>query len=425
MTEFAVHAEGLSKRFRIGRLESGLGMARRVMSRKDRRTDVWALRDVSFEVEEGQAIAIVGRNGAGKSTLLKVLARITEPTEGFVDIRGRVGALLEVGTGFHPELTGRENVFLNGGILGMRKQEVARKFDDIVGFSGVGRFIDTPVKRYSSGMYVRLAFAVAAFLEPEILIVDEVLSVGDADFQKRCLGRMNEVAKDGRTILFVSHNMQAVRRLCSHAVLLEEGQLVAQSDVETIVHRYLSSSEAPDLGRRRWDDPETRPGGDLCRLVEARVTDEGGTPAATFLSSQPIVVSLEFDLTRVDPSFSAAFDLAAADASVVFRSAHTDAAEASRARLVVGRNAVQCAIPPGLLNSGRYSINVRLSLHMTRWVVHEDTVLQFDVVADHGESLFLNAQGRPGVVFPILPWNAVEPSVLDGGRADPIPLRSA
>jgi lipopolysaccharide transport system ATP-binding protein len=307
----------------------------------------------------------------------------------------------------------------------MRKQEVARKFDDIVDFSGVGPFIDTPVKRYSSGMYVRLAFAVAAFLEPEILIVDEVLAVGDAEFQKRCLGRMSDVAKEGRTVLFVSHNMQAVRRLCRQAILLEEGRLVARGDVETIVHRYLSSAESPDLGRRRWDDPETRPGTDLCRLVEVRVTDEGGDPATTFLSSQPIVVTLEFDLARLDSAFSAAFDLAASDGSVVFRSAHTDTSEASRPRLVVGRNAVQCTIPPGLLNSGRYAINTRLSLHMTRWIVHEDAVLQFDVVADHGESLFLNAQGRPGVVFPILSWNAVEPTVLVGREASTVPLRSA
>ena len=274
-------------------------------------------------------------------------------------------------------------------------------------------------------MYVRLAFAVAAHLEPEILIVDEVLAVGDAEFQKRCLGRMSEVAKDGRTVLFVSHNMQAVRRLCEHAVLLEEGRLVAQADVETIVHRYLTSLDAPDLGRRRWDDPETRPGGELCRLVEVRVTDDGGTPATTFLSSQPIVVTLEFDLARVDPAFSAAFDLAASDASVVFRSAHTDTSEVSRPRLVAGRNAICCTIPPGLLNSGRYGINVRISQHMTRWIVHEDAVIQFDVIADHGESLFLNAQGRPGVVSPILSWNAIEPAASDDREATPVPLRSA
>jgi lipopolysaccharide transport system ATP-binding protein len=408
MAELAVHAQGLSKRYVLGQLESGYGTLRRLVRRSEKPV-TWALRDVSFDIEEGEAVAIVGRNGAGKSTLLKVLSRITEPTEGFADIRGRVGSLLEVGTGFHPELTGRENVYLNGTILGMRRSEVARKFDQIVDFAGIDRFVDTPVKRYSSGMYVRLAFAVAAYLEPEILIVDEVLAVGDAEFQKRCLGRMGEVASEGRTVLFVSHNMQAVRRLCRRAILLEQGRVVEDGETEVVVRRYLTAVEAPELGRRRWDAAD-QPGTDLCRVTEVRVTDEAGTPATTFLSSQPIVVTLEFELARTDPAFSAAFDLAAVDGSVVFRSAHTDAPEASRPRLVEGLNAVRCTIFPGLLNSGRYAVNLRISLHMTRWIAHEDGVLQFDVVADHGESLFLNAQGRPGVVAPILSWNAVEPA---------------
>jgi lipopolysaccharide transport system ATP-binding protein len=425
MTDFAVHAEGLSKRFTIGQLESGYRMAHRLVSRRDRRTELWALRDVTFEVLEGQAVAIVGRNGAGKSTLLKVLSRITEPTSGFADIRGRVGALLEVGTGFHPELTGRENVFLNGGILGMRKAEVARKFDEIVEFSGVGRFIDTPVKRYSSGMYVRLAFSVAAFLEPEILIVDEVLAVGDAEFQKRCLGRMSEVARDGRTVLFVSHNMQAVRRLCERAILLEGGTVAQEGGVEDIVRGYLASVDTSELGRRRWEDPEIRPGNDVCRLVEARVGDELGELATTFLSSQPIVVTIEFDLLRTDPAFTAGLDLTTIDGSVVFRSSYTDAPEASRPRLVTGRNAMRCTIPAGLLNSGRYGINVHMQLHNSQLLVAEMSALGFDVIADHGESLFLNSQGRPGVVAPILAWNAVEPAADEGGEVSPIPLRSA
>ena len=411
MNDFAVNAQGLSKRYTIGQLEGGYKLARRVVSRQDPRVVMWALRDVSFEVEEGQSIAFVGKNGAGKSTLLKVLSRITEPTSGYADVRGRVGALLEVGTGFHPELTGRENVFLNGGILGMRRAEVTRKFDDIVEFAGVERFIDTPVKRYSSGMYVRLAFAVAAFLEPEILIVDEVLSVGDAEFQRRCLGRMGEVAKDGRTILFVSHNMQAVRRLCDRAILLEGGQLVEDGRTEDVVRRYLSSVDSTELARRRWEDPETRPGNALCRLVEVRVTDQAGEPATIFMSSQPIVVALEFDLAELHSSLAAQFDLFSSDNSVVFRSSHTDSPESSRPRLVLGRNAVQCVIQPGLLNSGRFTVCVRIQLQSSEMIVHEDGVLSFDVIADHGESLSLNGQGRPGVVAPILPWSAVEPAV--------------
>ncbi len=207
--------------------------------------DFWALKDVSFEVKRGEVVGIIGRNGAGKSTLLKILSRITEPTEGEVRLRGRVASLLEVGTGFHPELTGRENIFLNGAILGMHRAEIKRKFDEIVAFAEVEKFLDTPVKRYSSGMYVRLAFAVAAHLEPEILIVDEVLAVGDAEFQKKCLGKMQDVAKGGRTVLFVSHNLSAVQTLCKSCILLDRGRLVAKGNVGETVSRYLQSDSAP------------------------------------------------------------------------------------------------------------------------------------------------------------------------------------
>jgi ABC-type polysaccharide/polyol phosphate transport system ATPase subunit len=208
----------------------------------DQQQILWALRDISFEVQAGEAIGIIGRNGAGKSTLLKILSRITEPTEGIAYVHGRVGSLLEVGTGFHPELTGRENIYLNGAILGMHRTEITRKFDEIVAFAEIEKFLDTPVKRYSSGMYVRLAFAVAAHLEPEVLVVDEVLAVGDLTFQKKCLGKMEDVAKGGRTVLFVSHNMNAVQRLCSSSIMLERGRLVMQGSTPDVVTRYLSSS---------------------------------------------------------------------------------------------------------------------------------------------------------------------------------------
>jgi lipopolysaccharide transport system ATP-binding protein len=421
MSSPAVDIHEISKRYTTGQLDTGFAAARRFVRRVPRRTK-WALRDVSFEVAEGEAIAIIGRNGAGKSTLLKILSRITEPTSGYADIRGRVGSLLEVGTGFSGELTGRENVFLNGTILGMRRSEVKRKFDQIVEFSGVESYIDTPVKRYSSGMAVRLAFAVAAFLEPEVLIVDEVLAVGDAEFQKRCLGRMGEVAREGRTVLFVSHNLQAVRRLCQRAVLLEQGQLVMEGRLETVVHRYLAGVEASDVGRRRWTDPTDRPGDDRCRLVELRASGEDGVPAANFGSSKPIQVTFEFDLASVDSSFIVAFDLVATDGAVVFRASHTDTDDAARVGLQRGRNAITCTIPPGLLNTGHYAINLRFSEHMTRWVVYEDGALGFDVVADHGESLFLNAEGRPGVIAPILDWGAAEP---EAGDLEPSELVSA
>ncbi|HWD24106.1 MAG TPA: ABC transporter ATP-binding protein, partial [Acidimicrobiales bacterium] len=401
MNELAISAHELGKRYRLGRVESGFRRARRLALRRPSAGHIWALRDVTFDVPEGSALAIVGKNGAGKSTLLKVLARITEPTSGYVDVAGRIGALLEIGTGFSPELTGRENVFLNGTLLGMTRRDVKLRFDEIVAFAGVEKHIDTPVKWYSSGMYVRLGFAVAAYMEPDILIVDEVLSVGDAEFQKRCLGRMGVAAEEGRTVLLVSHNMQAVRRVCKDAILLEQGQMVAEGRIESVIRTYLASVESPDLGRRRWDDPGDRPGDELCRVVEVRATDENDNLSMSFFSSRPIHVTIEFDLERVDQAFTAGFDLATIDGVVVFRSYITDLADDAATRLRPGRNAIRCTIPAGLLNNGRYLIKLRIGLHWIKWIVHTDDVLQFDVIADHGESLFLNDQARPGVVAPL------------------------
>jgi len=268
--EIAIRVEGLGKQYFIGENVGGYRtlrdavsdaagwtvdrVARRLPAGKvEHRESIWALRDVSFDVRRGQVLGIVGRNGAGKSTLLKLLARVTEPTEGRAEVRGRVGSLLEVGTGFHPELTGRENTFLNGAILGMRRSETAAKFDEIVEFADIGRFIDTPVKRYSSGMYLRLAFSVAAHLEPEILIVDEVLAVGDAEFQRKCLGKMGDVAQRGRTVLFVSHNMSAVLRLTEETLVIDGGRLVLRDRTPRAVDYYLSSGLAQS-GERAWGD---------------------------------------------------------------------------------------------------------------------------------------------------------------------------
>lgn len=281
MTEIAIRCEGLSKQYRIGERESykalrdvltdaAVAPLRRIQAamsngngakirnpKRETRDSFWALTDVSFEVKRGEVLGIIGRNGAGKSTLLKILSRITKPTRGHAEIHGRVGSLLEVGTGFHPELTGRENVYLNAAILGMRKAEVARRFDEIVAFAEVERFVDTPVKRYSSGMYVRLAFAVAAHLEPEILIIDEVLAVGDAAFQRKCLGKIGEVAHGGRTVLFVSHNMHAVRSLCSQGLWLEEGSLSCKADIYSCTQKYEFA--ASGAGGNSWRAKEIRP----------------------------------------------------------------------------------------------------------------------------------------------------------------------
>jgi lipopolysaccharide transport system ATP-binding protein len=409
MPALAVSAHGLGKRYRLGQVETGFRRLRRSLAREAGPGSMWAFQDLTFEIEEGTSQALIGRNGAGKSTLLKVLARITEPTAGYVDVAGRVAALLEVGTGFHPELTGRENVYLSGSIMGMTRQDIRRRFDEIVAFAGVEQHIDTPVKWYSSGMYVRLGFAVAAHLEPEILIVDEVLAVGDAEFQKRCLGRMGVAAREGRTVLFVSHNMQAVRRLCERAMLLEKGRLTANGDVDSVVRRYLASVEDASEGRRRWSGDD-RPGDDLCRIVEVSAAEPDGEPAASFFSSKPIRVRLEFDLAEVDRAFIAGFDLTTVDGVTLFRSYQTDVPEHEAPPLRVGRNALECEIPAGLLNAGRYVVNLRFSLHWTRWIAQTDNVLTFDVISDHGESLFLNDQSRPGMIAPILSWHAGEPS---------------
>lgn len=254
---------------------------------------VWALKDISFQVRQGEAIGIIGRNGAGKSTLLKILSRVTAPTSGVIKVKGKIASLLEVGTGFHPELTGRENIFMNGAIMGMDRHEIALKFDEIVDFSGVEKYIDTPVKRYSSGMYVRLAFAVAAHLEPDILIVDEVLAVGDAEFQKKCLGKMGDVGKEGRTVLFVSHNMTAIKSLCKTAIHLDGGKVIDSGGADQVVQGYLQNA-AVSLREQVWNDPATAPGNELVHLRRALVNSPNLGPDEPFTVESPI--KMEFDV---------------------------------------------------------------------------------------------------------------------------------
>ena len=263
---------------------------------------IWALRDVSFRVGQGDVVGVIGRNGAGKSTLLKILARITEPTSGSAVIRGRVGSLLEVGTGFHQELTGRENIYLNGAILGMRRREIDSSFDEIVAFAGVEKFVDTPVKHYSSGMYLRLAFSVAAHLDPEILLVDEVLAVGDATFQRKCLEKMEDVGRRGRTVLFVSHNMQAIARLCPRTILLDSGGVAVDGPSHKVVASYLSS----DIGttaERRWSGSRRAPASRAARLVAVRVRSVGGEVTDAPDLRKPIGIEMEFDVLEEGWSF--------------------------------------------------------------------------------------------------------------------------
>ena len=379
MSSDAIRVEGLGKRYRLGAARGAFsyGSLRDTLadaaSRSLRRlrgesaaarqaqTTLWALRDVSFSVAPGEVVGIIGRNGAGKSTLLKVLSRITRPTEGAVEFRGRLGSLLEVGTGFHPELTGRDNVYLNGAILGMRRHEVQRKFDDIVAFSGVSAFIDTPVKRYSSGMYVRLAFAVAAHLEPEILVVDEVLAVGDAAFQKQCLGKMQEVSRTGRTILFVSHNMQAVTRLCPRAILLIDGRVAQDGQCEAVVARYLSS-ELGTQALREWapDDPAA-PGNDWVRLRAIRVVDERGATAESIDVRRAVGIEIGFDVLRREQPLVPGIVLVNEQGGPVFSAMDTD--PRWREACEPGSYRSTAWIPGNLLNEGTMVVTVALGTY--------------------------------------------------------------
>ena len=306
MSQVAVIGEGLSKRYRVGEYQAGYETLRDTIARGARRLtgresapqthEFWALTDVSFEIPEGQVVGFIGRNGAGKSTLLKILTRTTAPTRGRAEIRGRVGSILEVGTGFHPELTGRENVFLNGAILGMKRREIQTKLDRIIEFSGVEAFVDTPVKRYSSGMYVRLAFAVAAHLDPEVLIIDEVLAVGDQEFQQRCMGRIEEFGGSGRTVVFVSHDMSAVSRLCDIVYWLDQGRVVEYGEAETTVGRYLQA--ATGTGSELTWDADAGPGDDLVRLTGLRVIDRAGLPVESVDVREPVGIEISFRVLR-------------------------------------------------------------------------------------------------------------------------------
>jgi len=382
----------------------------------DKIEEFWALKDINFEVKRGEVIGIVGRNGAGKSTLLKILSSITEPTTGRVRISGRVASLLEVGTGFHPELTGRENIYLNGAILGMTKTEVNRKFDEIVSFASVDRFLDTPVKRYSNGMAVRLGFAVAAHLEPEILVVDEVLAVGDAEFQKKCLGKMHSVAtNENRTVLFVSHNLQAVQSLCDRAILLSDGRMVMQGATQPVVARYLGVGQylaqgQSRLGQKVWS-PDAAPGNSDFRLTAVRVLSPNGEPSSTLGTDGEVYVEFDFLVRRANTGLCVGFDLADAKGITLFRTYQTDLPQERWPPVKMGHNSWRCTIPKGFLNGGEFVVNPRIGIHNIFWLVHEDAVLRFQMVLNHGVSPLWNsltAESRPGLVAPIFDWKSVE-----------------
>ncbi len=334
--------------------------------------EFWALKDVSFDIKQGDRVGIIGRNGAGKSTLLKILSRITEPTSGKISIKGRVASLLEVGTGFHPELTGRENIYLNGAILGMSKAEIKSKFDEIVAFAEVEKFLDTPVKRYSSGMYVRLAFAVAAHLEPEVLIVDEVLAVGDAQFQKKCLGKMQEVGQEGRTVLFVSHNMVALKSLCEKAVWLNAGSVVENGRAEDVVSNYQQVG-APVNMRQVWDDPESAPGKKSVRLHSVKITYEGETAGENLTVASP--VEMEFEFWNFEQNALLNFSVVLYDNQEVCIFNTASSAKVYPKGLVKGT----CHIPGNFLNDGVYRVRLLIVRDKSAALIDLDNVAIFEV----------------------------------------------
>lgn len=413
----AIRVEGLSKRYDVGAPQaSGYRTLRESISgaladswkrMRDWRSRggsggwyngdniLWALKDVSFAIEPGEVVGIIGRNGAGKSTLLKVLSRITEPTDGRVAIRGRVGSLLEVGTGFHPELTGRENIYMNGSVLGMRRPEINRNFDAIVAFAEIERFLDTPVKRYSSGMQVRLAFAVAAHLDPEILIIDEVLAVGDAGFQKKCLGKMHDVSRGGRTVLFVSHNMAAVRALCSRAILLAHGRLERQGDVGDVVGSYHAAFDGPDSNTMSWD-PSDAPGNRSLSVLGLRASPLEGEVLDI---ESGVAIELRILCRRELPNLDATVELRTLDDVIVL---HDGAAVNDEQNCPAGCYDVRFEIPGSLLNCGRYRVGLIFGQNRSYVVLNLADVMTFEIA--HNANRTVNP--RPGIVRPQLGFQA-------------------
>ena len=422
MSDSIIFVENLSKLYMIGRqAEKGDGL-RHVLERavraplgwigsgkdgkKSKTQEFLALRDLNLEVKQGEVVGIIGRNGAGKSTLLKILSRITEPTQGRIRLRGRVASLLEVGTGFHPELTGRENIYLNGAILGMGRVEIKRKFDEIVAFAGLETFLDTPVKRYSSGMYVRLGFAIAAHLEPEILIVDEVLAVGDAEFQKKCLQKMGDVAHGGRTVLFVSHNMQAVTRLCPRCILLHEGQIKLDGPSAQVANAYLNSGVST-AAAREWPDITTAPGDEVARFRAVRVRSGEGKVIESIDAREPVGIELEFEILKSGHKYLPHFALWNQNGTVLFVSVDVDPEWRARRR-PPGRYVSTGWIPGNMLAEGLIYVQaVLISLEPETIHANVEEAVAFRVLDDMTATT--TARGdypnpMPGVMRPLLEW---------------------
>jgi lipopolysaccharide transport system ATP-binding protein len=421
MNEVAIRVSGLGKRYRIHHnasraryrtlREDLMSLPQRwlgaLRSRRSVSEEFWALRDISFEVERGEVLGVIGRNGAGKSTLLKILSRISDPSEGCVDLYGRVGSLLEVGTGFHTELSGRENIFLSGALIGMRRHEVRRRFEEIVAFAEVERFIDEPVKHYSSGMYARLAFAVAAHLDTEILLIDEVLSVGDVEFQRRCLDRMRSVARDGRTVLFVSHNMTAVRHFCTQAMLIERGSASWWgTKVDEAVNAYFASGAGLKGEWRNATDALVQKN-PWFALESIRVINSGGgTIAEPVDAESEIFVEICGSVIDSHSALCVGFAFYSEDDTALYWSYQTDANDEQRLAINKGKNVMRARLPIGLLNEGRYRIDFLCGLHCIEWIVPPRSggpSVQLEIKGVSGSSSF-RLMRRPVLLAPVLSW---------------------
>jgi lipopolysaccharide transport system ATP-binding protein len=428
MSDLVITAEHLSKSYLIGHqsaqrerytaLRDVVAREARNFARKtldfvrgkqiiqgDEVQEFWALRDVSFEVKHGEVLGIIGRNGAGKSTLLKILSRITEPDRGRAILRGRVASLLEVGTGFHPELTGRENIFLNGAILGMKRVEIKSRFDEIVAFAEMERFLDTPVKRYSSGMFVRLAFAVAAHLEPEILIVDEVLAVGDAEFQKKCLGKINEVSRrEGRTVLFVSHNMSAIRELCSRALFIKSGTVAYEGQTFQTIQQYLSGAVAAH-GIWRRDSGASPPSRKRAIIEQISVCNKDERASDRFGANESIFIRLDIRCFDRIPSTQVAVRVTNSEGVPIFTTTSSDNLE-SLEPLPQGRNSFRFRIPGAFLGPGRYFLIACVAMPRVESFDEVVDEVSFDIIEDLNHATRFH-DDRKGVVTPLLEWDHV------------------
>jgi lipopolysaccharide transport system ATP-binding protein len=421
MNEIVIRTEQLGKRYRLG-ARLGHRSLRETLSeslrphrwfRRSTAEQFWALKDVNLEVGRGEALGLIGRNGAGKTTLLKILSRITRPTTGVAEIRGRVGSLLEVGTGFHPELTGRENIYLSGAILGMAKNEIDRKFDEIVAFAEIDQFLDTAVKHYSSGMFVRLAFAVAAHLEPEILLVDEVLAVGDAAFQKKCLGKMGDVARGGRTVVFVSHNMAAIGHLCARGIWLQDGSVQVDGDSREVIAAYLRETVVTQA-ERRWDEASTAPGDDLVRLRAVRILSNDGELSASIYFDESFRVQLEYTIARPTGNLWFGVHITTLDGISILSTVHPHRDD-ERYREFPARYVSECVVPGRVLNCGQFGLRVASEIPQERTPFVEENVLSFQIFC--AENTIAGYNGRvPGLICMPVEWRTLN---LQGATHEP------